>query len=53
MGYAVTMKRIQLRDVPDDLHLRFKLRCVERGISMNQALIDMIRREVAKANRKR
>ena len=40
---------VRIREVPDDLHMEFKLLCVKQKISMNQKLIAMIREEVKKA----
>ena len=36
------MKMITVRDVPDDLHKRLKLLCVENGISINAQIIKLI-----------
>ena len=42
-----------LRDVPKDLHLRFKLLCVEEGISMNKQVIELIMRHVERLEKKK
>ncbi|MBA7484212.1 hypothetical protein ES707_19736 [subsurface metagenome] len=36
------MKKIIIREIPDDLHLQFKLICVGRKTSMNQMLIELM-----------
>ncbi len=46
------MKRMLLR-VPDEVHKRFKVVCTEKEISMNQAIINYMKREVEKADKKR
>ena len=38
---------IKIRDIPDDLHRAFRLLCVGQGVSMNQALLELMRRAVA------
>ena len=35
-----------IRDVPKDLQMAFKVRCVQEGISMNQKVIDLVREYV-------
>lgn len=37
-----------LRDIPEDLHRRFKVKCVERGISMREAIIAIMGEDVAR-----
>ena len=46
------MKDMRIREVPDDLHLKFKLLCVKKKISMNQYLIQMIKKEVEEEEKK-
>ena len=48
MLYTISMKQIMVRDVPDDLHIEFKLLCVKRGISMNRRIIELIRGDIKK-----
>jgi len=43
---------IQTRDVPDDLHKRFKMLCVEHGVSMNSKVIELIREFVEQGEKK-
>ena len=43
---------IQTRDVPDDLHKRFKVLCVEHGVSMNAKVIGLIREFVEREEKK-
>jgi plasmid stability protein len=47
------MKQIMVRDVPDDLHVEFKLLCVRKGISMNRRIIELIREDLKKTKEKR
>jgi len=37
----------KIRGIPDDLHRAFRLLCVGQGVSMNAALVELIRRAVA------
>jgi len=46
------MKNMRIREVPDELHQKFKLLCVKKNISMNKHLIQMIKKEVEKEDRK-
>jgi len=43
---------MRIREVPDELHKKFKLLCVKKNISMNKYLIQMIKKEVEKEDRK-
>ena len=38
-------KMIQIRNVPDDLHRRLKIRAAERGLSLSDYLLRMAERE--------
>ncbi len=46
------MVKMITRDIPDDLHKRFKLVCVEQGISMNKQIIELIRKHVERQEKK-
>ncbi len=46
------MVEMFLRNVPNDLHRRFKLICVEQGISMNKQIIELIRKHVERQEKK-
>ena len=46
------MKDMRIREVPDELHRKFKLLCVKKNISMNKYLIQMIKKEVEKEDKK-
>ena len=46
--YNISMKQIMVRDVPENLHIEFKLLCVKRGISMNRRIIELIREDLKK-----
>ena len=50
--YIYNMKDMRIREIPDDLHLRFKLLCVKKNISMNKYLIQMIKKEVEEEEKK-
>jgi antitoxin FitA len=39
---------IQIRNVPDDLHRRLKVRAAEKGISLSDYLLRMAEREAAR-----
>lgn len=36
-------KPVMFRDIPVRLHIRFKMKCVEEGISMSKKITDLIR----------
>jgi plasmid stability protein len=38
-------KMIQIRNVPDDLHRRLKVRAAEKGLSLSEYLLRMAERE--------
>lgn len=40
------------RNIPDDLHKRFKILCVEHEVSMNTKVIDLIRKFVEQQEKK-
>ncbi len=46
------MKDMRIREVPDELHLKFKLLCVKKKISMNKQLIKMMKKEIEKEDKK-
>jgi len=46
------MVKMFLRNVPDDLHKRFKVLCVEHEVSMNAKVIDLIRKFVEREEKK-
>ena len=43
------MGEMRIFNIDDELRRIFKIICVQRGVSMNTALIDLIRREVEQA----
>ncbi len=46
------MVKMFLRNVPDDLHKRFKVLCVEHEVSMNAKVIGLIREFVEREEKK-
>ena len=36
------MKQMRLRDIPDELHTRFKMMCVRDGITMNDRILRLM-----------
>ncbi len=44
---------IQTRHVPEDLHKRFKVLCVEHEVSMNAKVIELIREFVERQEKKK
>jgi len=40
--------KIQIRDLPRDVHRAFKILCVKETVSMNKKLLLMIREEVSR-----
>jgi predicted HicB family RNase H-like nuclease len=43
---------MKIRDVPKELHHKFKVMCAEKDISMNKLLIQLIKEAVAKEGKK-
>jgi plasmid stability protein len=41
-----------IRNVPEDLHKEFKILCVKRGVSINKLMLDLMRKEVDKEQKK-
>ncbi len=41
------------RDIPDNLHKRFKVLCVEHEVSMNAKVIELIREFVERQEKKK
>ena len=39
---------MRIRDIPDELHVQFKVMCAEKRISMNKLIIQLIREAVEK-----
>lgn len=50
--YNNGMKYIKIRDIPNDLHMAFKLKCVRNNISMNKCLLDLMKKYVEENNGK-
>ncbi len=50
--YNISMKTIMIRNVPEDLHKEFKILCVKRGLSINEQLLNLMRKEVEKEQKK-
>ena len=46
------MKDMRIREVPDELHLKFKLLCVKKKITMNNYLLKLVEKEVEKEGKK-
>ena len=42
-----------LRNIPNDLRKQFKLLCLEKNTNMTEAIIDFMKREVAKGKPKK
>ena len=41
-------KMVQIRNVPDELHTKLKIRAAERGVSLSDLLLEMAEREVSR-----
>jgi len=41
----------KIRNLPDEIHHKFKVLCAIRRISINQATIDLIKKEVEEAEK--
>lgn len=46
------MMEMHLRKVPKNIHKSFKRLCKERGVTMNSALIDHMRKEVLETRKR-
>ena len=46
------MKDIRIKEVPDEVHLKFKLLCVKKKITMNQYFITLMEKAVEKEEKK-
>ena len=44
---------MRIRNVPDDLHWKFKLMCTEKRISINQRIIQLIEKDVEKREKEK
>lgn len=42
---------MKIRHVPDEVHQKFKILCIKRGITMNDQLIEYMKKEVQKAEK--
>lgn len=45
------MKTLQVRNVPDDLHRRLKVRAAQEGRSMSELVLDELRRSLDRPTR--
>ena len=44
---------LRIRDIPEDLHERFKILCIREKISMNKAIIELMQHAVDADERQR
>lgn len=49
--YAVCMKSLQVRNVPDDVHRRLKVRAAEEGRSLSELVLQELRRSLERPTR--
>jgi len=42
---------MKIRRVPDEVHQKFKILCIKRGITMNDQVIEYMKKEVRKAEK--
>ena len=47
------MKEMRIRNVPDELHRKFKALCAEKGVVMNDYLMKFIKKEVEKREKEK
>lgn len=47
------MGEMRIRNVPDELHWKFKALCAEKGITMNDYLLEFIKKEVEKREKEK
>lgn len=49
--YADRMKTLQVRNVPDDVHRRLKVRAAEQGRSLSELVLEELRRSLERPTR--
>jgi plasmid stability protein len=49
--YAERMKTLQVRNVPDDVHRRLKVRAAEQGRSLSELVLEELRRSLERPTR--
>ncbi|MHA1782017.1 MAG: FitA-like ribbon-helix-helix domain-containing protein [Promethearchaeota archaeon] len=47
------MKTLIIRNIPDDVHKKFKIMCAEKDTSMNQEIIKLMKEAVDKYFKKK
>jgi predicted HicB family RNase H-like nuclease len=50
--YNITMKSIMVRRIPDNIHHDFKIACAKKDISMNECLIELMKKYIEENNGK-
>jgi plasmid stability protein len=50
--YTASMAEMRIRNIPENLHKRFKMMCVDEGTSINEKAIRLIKEAVEKWDRK-
>ena len=51
-NYAVCMTNLQIRNVPEDVHRRLKVRAAETGVSLSDLALSELRRSLDRPTRK-
>jgi plasmid stability protein len=46
--YTASMAEMRIRNIPENLHKRFKMLCVDEGISINEKVIRLVKEAVDK-----
>ena len=44
--YTASMAEMRIRNIPENLHKRFKMLCVDEGISINEKVIQLVKEAV-------
>jgi len=47
------MAEMRIRNVPDEIHRKFKALCAEKGIDMNSYLLELLKKEVEKREKEK
>jgi hypothetical protein len=46
--YNASMAEMRIRNIPENLHKRFKMLCVDEGVSINHKILQLMKAAVEK-----
>jgi plasmid stability protein len=46
--YTASMAEMRIRNIPENLHKRFKMLCVDERVSINEKIIQLVKEAVEK-----